>query len=239
MNLAGQTVVVIGASSGVGLETARKSATAGARVVAASRNADTLRKALNGVPGKVETLSVNASDEAELAHFFRQVGAFDHLVLTLSGGEGAGPFEGLDLQALRRGFDAKFWPQVGAAQCSLPHLRTNGSITFVTSISARIARPGTTGLAAINGAIESMVGGLARELAPRRVNAVAPGVIDSAWWDRVPAEAKASVFAEQRNTLPAGRVGTPSDVAHAIQYLMENDFTTGTVVACDGGLHLL
>ncbi|WP_296359137.1 SDR family oxidoreductase [Ramlibacter sp.] len=208
-------------------------------MVAASRNLDTLNEALRGVPGRVEARAVDAGDAADLARFFHAVGAFDHLVLTLSGGEGAGPFESLDLQALRRGFEAKSWPQLAAAQCSLPTLRAHGSITFITAISARIARPGTTGLAAINGALEAMVGGLARELAPRRVNAVSPGVVDTPWWDRMPADAKAAVFAEQRDTLPVGRVGRPDDVAHAIQYLMENGFTTGTVAACDGGLHLL
>ncbi|MES2939358.1 MAG: SDR family oxidoreductase [Pseudomonadota bacterium] len=239
MNLTEHTVVVIGASSGVGLETAKRAAAAGARVIAASRNADTLQAALRGLPGKLEAHAVDAGEAADLARFFRAVGAFDHLVLTLSGGEGAGPFESLDLQALRRGFEAKFWPQLAAAQCSLPFLRADGSITFVTAISARIARPGTTGLAAINGALEAMVGGLARELAPRRVNAVSPGVIDTPWWDRLPADAKAAMFAEQRDTLPVGRVGRPDDVAHAIQFLMGNAFTTGTVLACDGGLHLL
>jgi NAD(P)-dependent dehydrogenase (short-subunit alcohol dehydrogenase family) len=87
--------------------------------------------------------------------------------------------------------------------------------------------------------MEAMVGALARELAPRRVNAVSPGVIETPWWDRLPPGAKNAVFAEQRDTLPVGRVGQPQDVAHAIQYLMENDFTTGTVAACDGGLQLL
>jgi NAD(P)-dependent dehydrogenase (short-subunit alcohol dehydrogenase family) len=239
MNLSDQTVVVIGASSGVGLETIKRAAAAGARVVGASRNATSLEAALKGIEGNVEGRALDAADTAELARFFAGVGPFDHLVLTLSGGEGAGPFPELDLQALRRGFEAKFWPQLAAAQCSLGHLRPEGSITFVTAISARIARPGTSGLAAINGAMEAMVGALARELAPRRVNAVSPGVIETPWWDRLPPGAKNAVFAEQRDTLPVGRVGQPQDVAHAIQYLMENDFTTGTVAACDGGLQLL
>jgi NAD(P)-dependent dehydrogenase (short-subunit alcohol dehydrogenase family) len=118
-------------------------------------------------------------------------------------------------------------------------MRRDGSITFLTSISARMAHPGTAGLAAINGALEAMLGALARELAPTRINAVAPGVVDTAWWDRLPAAAKQRVFDEQARMLPVGRVGRADDVAQAVQFLAGNGFVTGTVLECDGGLHLL
>ncbi|HEX7689378.1 MAG TPA: SDR family oxidoreductase, partial [Burkholderiaceae bacterium] len=182
---------------------------------------------------------LDATDRAALDAFFRDTGPVDHLVLTLSGGEGAGEFARLDLQALRRGFEAKFWPQLETVQAALPALATAASITFVTAVSARIARPGTTGLAAINGALEAMVGGLARELAPRRVNAVSPGVIDTAWWSRAPAAVREAVFDEQSRTLPVGRVGRPEDVAQSVLFMATNGFTTGSIVECDGGLHLL
>ena len=105
---------------------------------------------------------------------FHRIGCFDHLVLAASGGAGAGRFESLDASALRRGFEAKFWTHWNAVQAALPHLAANGSITFITAASSRLANPGTSGLAAINGALERMVPTLARELAPRRVNAVSP-----------------------------------------------------------------
>ena len=94
------------------------------------------------------------------------------------------------------------------------------------------------GLGAINGALESMLGTLARELAPLRVNAVSPGVIDTAWWDKLPEAARTELFEQQARTLPVGRVGRPDDVAHAIRFLMENTFMTGSVIECDGGLRL-
>jgi NAD(P)-dependent dehydrogenase (short-subunit alcohol dehydrogenase family) len=84
-----------------------------------------------------------------------------------------------------------------------------------------------------------MIGTLALELAPTRVNAVSPGVIDTPWWDGLPAAVKGEVFDEQTRTLPAGRVGRPDDVARAVLFLAESDFVTGTVLVCDGGLHLL
>ncbi|MBU6492369.1 MAG: SDR family oxidoreductase [Burkholderiales bacterium] len=239
MDMSKQTVVVIGGSSGMGLATVKRLAGAGARVVAVGRDRRKLDSALAGLGERVSGVALDASDRAALERCFTQLGSIDHLVLTLSGGEGAGTFAELDLAALRRGFEAKFWPQVEAAQASLPILRRGGSITFLTAISARIANPGTAGLGAINGALEAMIGTLARELAPSRVNAVSPGVIDTAWWDRFPTEVKENLFRQQAQTLPAGRVGQADDVAHAVQFLIENTFMTGAVIECDGGLRLL
>jgi NAD(P)-dependent dehydrogenase (short-subunit alcohol dehydrogenase family) len=239
MKLENQTVVVVGGSSGIGLAVVRQAAAEGAHVIAAGRDEGRLAAALEGIDGRVSGVALDANDRAALDRLFAEHGPLDHLVLTLSGGEGAGPFETLGLDALRRGFEAKFWPQLQAAQAGLGKLRRGGSVTFVTAISARIARPGVAGLAAINGALEAMIGTLARELAPSRVNAVSPGVIDTPWWSGLPAEARAEVFDEQARTLPAGRVGQPDDVAHAVRFLMENGFVTGTVIECDGGLHLL
>ena len=112
------------------------------------------------------------------------------------------------------------------------------SITFVAAVSARMALPAISGLAAINGALESMVPPLASELAPLRVNAVSPGVIDTPWWDATPKEVKQSYFEQSAKTAPLGRVGAPEDVAKAIVSIAENSFITGTILEVDGGLHL-
>jgi NAD(P)-dependent dehydrogenase (short-subunit alcohol dehydrogenase family) len=234
-----ETAIVIGGSSGVGLASVRRLAARGLRVIAAGRDAAKLDKALADISGDVTGRAVDAADREALDAFFAGIGRFDHLVNTLSGGEGAGAFAGLDLAALRRGFEAKLWPHLEALQAALPHLAPGGSVTLVTAISARIANPGTSGLAGINGALESMIGALARELAPSRVNAVSPGVIDTPWWNDKPAEFKKGVFESQAATLPAGRVGKPDDVARIIDMLTANGFVTGTVIPCDGGLHLL
>ncbi len=239
MALEQQTVVVVGGSSGVGLETVRRLAATGARVIATGRDDGKLKAAIGGMGANVSGAAFDACDRGALDAFFEKTGPIDHLVLTLSGGEGAGEFVHLDLQSLRRGFEAKFWPQLEAAQAGARVLQKGGSITFVTAISARNALPGTAGLAAINGALEAMVGSLARELKPSRVNAVSPGLVDTPWWDRMPVALKDDLFRQQVETLPVGRVGRPQDVAHAIEFLIENGYTTGTVIECDGGLRLV
>ena len=239
MDLKSQTVVMIGGSSGIGLATAQRLAAAGARVIATGRDAKKLRNALADFGEQVVGEVFDGGDRSALDAFFGRIGRLDHLVLALSGGEGGGEFAKLDLQALRRGFEAKFWPQIEAAQASLLALRAGGSITFLTAISARMANPGTAGLGAINGAIESMIGALARELKPTRVNAVSPGVVDTPWWDQFPAEVRDGIFRQQAETLPAGRVGHAQDIAHAVQFLVENSFMTGAIIECDGGLRLL
>lgn len=232
-----QKIVIIGGSSGVGLATAIRLSLTGAKIVATGRD---LAKLLAATAGHaIETAAFDARERSVLDEFFGRTGLIDHLILALSGGQGAGSLAELDLQSLRAGFEEKFWPQIQAAQAGAPYLRAGGSITFITAISARIARPGIAGLGAINGAIEAMVGSLARELKPSRVNAVSPGVVDTPWWDRFPAGFKDDYFREQQAILPVGRVGRPDEVAHAVQFLVENGYVTGTVIECDGGLHLV
>jgi NAD(P)-dependent dehydrogenase (short-subunit alcohol dehydrogenase family) len=97
---------------------------------------------------------------------------------------------------------------------------------------------GPLGGHAINGAIEAAVPTLAKELAPTRVNAVSPGVIDTPWWDAMPKDFKDNAFKQTAEWLPVHRVGRPEDVAQAIVFLIHNGFVTGTVVEVDGGGHL-
>jgi NAD(P)-dependent dehydrogenase (short-subunit alcohol dehydrogenase family) len=165
---------------------------------------------------------------------FARLNRVGHLVIAASGGSGAGPFRSVETDALRRGFEAKFWVHWNTAQAAVAHLDPNGSITFVTAASSRLANPGTAGLAAINGALERMVPTLARELAPLRVNAVSPGVIDTPWWSDKPKE----MFEAFSRKAPLARAGRPDEVADAIAFLVRNAFVTGIVLDVDGGLHL-
>ncbi|MFF4492172.1 SDR family oxidoreductase [Streptomyces sp. NPDC001544] len=236
--LAGQRVVVMGGSSGIGEAAATAFAADGAEVVITGRDRERLDAAASRIGGKTSAYRLDAADRAAVDAFFDRSGPVDHLVLALSGAKGGGPFAELDLADLAAGFDGKFWPHLRVVQAALPRLRTDGSVTLVTAASARAAIPGTAGLAAINGALEAMVPPLAVELAPLRVNAVSPGVVDTPWWDATPAEQRKAVFEGLAATSPVGRVGRPEDIARAIHMLAVNTFVTGVVLDVTGGANL-
>ncbi|MQS11628.1 SDR family oxidoreductase [Streptomyces kaniharaensis] len=228
----------MGGSSGIGEAAAAAFAADGAEVVITGRSRERLDAAVARIGGKTTGAQLDAADAEAVAAFFAEGGALDHLVVAVSGAAGSGPFAQLDLAELATGFDAKFWPQVRVLQAALPHLRADGSVTLITAASARAAFPGTAGLAAINGALQAMVPPLAVELAPLRINAVSPGVIDTPWWDRVPTDQRKALFDGLAATTPAGRVGRAEDVARAIHMLAANTFVTGVVLDCTGGANL-
>lgn len=230
-----ESVVVVGGSSGIGEAVAAAFVARGAEVLIVGRDAaklDAARKRLAKVNAKV----ADARDPVQMKEVFGTKGTFDHLILSISAGKGGGPFRLLAMDDLRSGLEGKLLAYLSTLQAALPFLTQ--SVTFVSAASARAALPGTVGLAAINGAIESLVRPLAVELAPLRVNAVSPGVIDTPWWDAVPADMKQGMFDKAAKTLPAGRVGGPQDVASAIAWVATDGFVTGTVVDVSGGAAL-
>ena len=231
-----QHAVIIGGSSGIGLATAAALNDRGYAVTITGRNEEKLRDAAKTLGATVATAAFDGGKPDEVRNFFAHLGAFDHLVLCLSGGKGLGPFATLDLAEVRAGVDEKIWPQLSCAQAALPSIGKNGSITFVSAVSAQMAVPGIAGLAAINGMLLSVVPILAAELKPLRINAVAPGVIDTPWWDFLPEDRRRAVFSEYGAKTPAGRVGRPEEVAAGIASLVTNGFITGQVLTVDGGL---
>jgi NAD(P)-dependent dehydrogenase (short-subunit alcohol dehydrogenase family) len=234
--LTDQHVVVLGGTSGIGLATAEAAVATGARVTVTGRDRTRLDKAAAQLGDHAAAHQVDATDPAALRDFFTGLGSLDHLVLALSGSSGMGPFAALDLAQLRAGFEGKLFPHVAAAQAALPTLAETGSVTFISAVSARTAAPGAAGLAAINGAIEAMVPTLAVELAPRRVNAVSPGVVDTPWWSGMPEADRQALFQQYAERSPVRKVGRPTDVARAVLSVVDNDFMTGVVLEVDGGL---
>lgn len=230
--------VIVGGTSGIGLATARRLAADGYKVTVSGRSESKLTAAREALGGKADVLQFDATDPAQVREAFRAIGAFDHLVLALSGGRGFGPFATLDLGDVRGAFEAKVWPHLFCAQTALSTIRKDGSIVFVAAVSAQMAAPGTAGLAAVNGALLAAAPVLAAELRPLRVNAVAPGVIDTPWWDFMDDAQRREAHAAFAAKTPVGRVGTPDDVAKAIAFLIGDSFVTGHVLTCDGGLRL-
>lgn len=226
-------VIIAGGTSGIGLATAQLLAAAKAIVTVTGRNPEKLTAA---AAAGLKTAAVDSSNRSAAEAFFKAHGPIDHLIITVSGSKGAGNFADLPLDTLREGFDQKFWAQLNTIQAAIPYMNAGGSITLVTAISAIAQLPGVSGLAAINGALEQMVPILAKELKPVRINAVSPGVVDTAWWDFLPQAAKAETFAQFSQQIAVGRVAQPEEIAQAILFVAGNGYMTGKVVGIDGGL---
>ena len=236
--MSSQHVVIVGGSSGIGLATAAHLLEKGYRVTITGRDEAKLQTALQSLEGDVTATAMDAADFTGLTKAFQTIGPFDHLVLALGGGNGAGPFATVDLADVRKGFEQKTMAHFACAQACLPHLSKQGSITFVSAVSAQAAMPGTAGLGAINAAIAALGPILAVELKPIRVNCVSPGVVDTPWWDFLSADQKEPTFAGFAARTPVGRVGRPQEIAEAIAFLIGNGFTSGHTLICDGGIRL-
>lgn len=231
-------VVIAGGTSGIGLATAALLAKEGNEVFITGRNEQKLQQALATLPASARGQAVDSTDIPTLKTMMAATGSIDHLVLALSGGKGAGLFKDLDLAQLREGFEEKFFPQLQTLQAALPYIVAGGSITFISAVSGHARMPGIAGLAAINGALEVIVPILAKELQPIRVNAVSPGIIDTPWWDFMPADRRRETFRQYAQSTPAGRIGQPEDIARMVALLIGNTFITGQVMTVDGGLGL-
>jgi NAD(P)-dependent dehydrogenase (short-subunit alcohol dehydrogenase family) len=233
-----RTALVVGGTSGIGLATARQLAAAGTRVHVAARDKTRL-DALVGTDPALTGHQADGGDRDAMGGLAAAIGPVDWLIVTLSGREGAGPIADLDLDMLRRAFEAKLWPHLTTIQAVLPHLAPDGSITLLGAISAQAGMPGTAGLAAINAAVEALVRPLAAELAPVRVNAVSPGFVDTPWWSGVPEQARREYFAQAAAALPARHIATADDIAAAVVLAAVNPNLTGTVISTDGGARLV
>lgn len=231
-------VAIIGGSAGIGLATAQLLCARRARVTIGGRDEVRLATARESLSPDCRAVAVDAVDVDSLRRFFDEAGPIDDLVVTVTRRGGAGPASAFADHDLIGAFAGKSVAHLQALALGLPTLADHGSVTFVTAGSAQSALPGTAALAAVNGALEAAVRPLARELAPRRVNAVSPGVIETGWWDEVPEAERRATFATFAERTPVGRIGTADDVAEAIAALVENGFITGVVLPCDGGLRL-
>ncbi|QMU70824.1 SDR family oxidoreductase [Streptacidiphilus sp. P02-A3a] len=242
-----ERVVVIGGTSGIGLATAELLLARGYQVVVAGRDPQRLESALKrlnegaaegAAEGAVSGLTLDAADEEQLAGFFAQVGPFDHLVITLTANGGVTALTELTAAELRRHSEGKLIPHLLTVKAALGTLRADGSVTLLGAVSSQLSAPGLVVLGSSNAAVETAARILAAELAPRRVNAVSPGIIDTPWWDWVPSEARAGALSSSTATTAIGRPGRPEEVAHAVAFLVENTFTTGVVLPVDGGARL-
>jgi NAD(P)-dependent dehydrogenase (short-subunit alcohol dehydrogenase family) len=231
-------VVIIGGASGIGLAAAEILLGDEFRVTICGRDPQRLASAGRRLRNEAGTVAVDAADPSAVAALFGGLGRFDHLVLAFGSNKGLGPFSTIDAKEVQLSFTQKVFPQFACAQAAQKYLNPKGSLTFLSAVSAFGAMPGAAGIGAANAAIAALVPTLARELQPLRVNAVAPGVTDTPWWDWCAPEQKSALFADFAGKTPVGRVGTSVEIGQAIVFLITNGFMTGQTIVCDGGIRL-
>jgi NAD(P)-dependent dehydrogenase (short-subunit alcohol dehydrogenase family) len=228
-------IVIVGGTSGIGLATARRLALAGAVVTIASRRAESVDQALGQLPAGVVGRAVDASSTEALAGLFDEVGEFDHFVYTAGENLVGRPLAEYSVAYARDFFGLRVFHALDAVRLAVPHLSDSGSITLTSGTAAFKGGPGWTLGTATSGAIVSVARSLAVELAPLRVNVVAPGVVRSPLWDQMSAADRDGMYAALSDSLPLGRVAEADDIAKAFVALMDQDYVTGTVSLVDGG----
>jgi len=228
--LQNKRVVVLGGSSGIGLEVAKQAASQGASVVIASSNPERVQKAVASIDGEAQGQAIDVSDERAVATFFSKLGAFDHLVFTAGDSLHLHDLAATDLQQARHAFELRYWAALAAVKYGSPHIRKEGSIVLTTGIAGQRPRKGWVIAASVCGTIEALTRALAVELAPIRVNAVSPGVVRTNLWQNMGAAERERLYESVAKSLPVGRVGEAHEIAQAYLFLMQEGFGTGQTV---------
>jgi NAD(P)-dependent dehydrogenase (short-subunit alcohol dehydrogenase family) len=227
-----KTVVVVGRGTGIARAVALLAQSEGARVVVAGRDRAKLAGAYNG--SDVTAEAVDVTDDESIAALAQRVGAVDHVVSTASA-RARGKLRDLDRQKLQLSFDTKVIGPAMLAKYFAPQIKPGGSFVLFSGVHAFKLNVGYLGVGITNGAVDFLARWLAVELAPTRVNAISPGVIDTGAWDSLGDDGKRDYFKHIADSNPARRIGTPDDIAGAALFAMTNTFMTGMTLKVDGG----
>ncbi|MEV4134123.1 SDR family oxidoreductase [Dactylosporangium sp. NPDC049742] len=232
--LADQTVVVIGGSAGIGLETARRARAEGAEIVLTGRSADRLAQAAGDV-GAQRTAVFDATDTTLLATFFQDLPTtIDHVMVT-AGGPHYGPLLEMDAAQVREAISGHAVLAVEVARHAAGRVRPGGTLLLMGGTGARRVRPALGIASAAGAALPPLVAALALELAPVRVNLIAAGFVDTPLSASLLGDRLDERRDELRATLPIGRVVGPGDVAALAVHIMTNTALTGATYDIDGG----
>lgn len=236
--LQGRTVVIFGGTSGIGLSAAVQAKAAGAEVIVIGSDRDRAQRAAaeNGLDGW-RAADVTRSDTIHEA--LANIPHVDHLVL-LAGSFVVGKVMEAELGHLRRAFDERIWASVHAIRALGDRLAPDGSVTFISgSLADRPNAHGTAVLAAASAAMEALARGLALELAPRRVNTLSPGPIETPLLSKALGEGRDAAVTAMKQALPLHRLGTAEEAGAAAVFLMTNGWMNGATLNVDGGARLI
>ena len=235
--LAGQTVVVIGGTSGIGLETARRARAEGADVILTARDTDRLERVGRELGARVAAF--DATDFERLARFFRELpSSIDHVLVTGPGPYYA-PLAEFDFEKARHDVEAHLLMPIQVAKAGAKKVRPGGTLLFVGGTGGRRTAPGLALISALTAAGPALAKNLALELAPVRVNLIAAGFVDTLLSATLLGSQIDARREQLRSTLPIGRVVGPADIAALAVHLMTNTAVTGATYDIDGGQQLV
>jgi NAD(P)-dependent dehydrogenase (short-subunit alcohol dehydrogenase family) len=235
--LLGQTVLVIGGSSGIGLETARLARAEGAAVILTARDPDRLHRV--GLELGASIAAFDATDFDRLGRFLDALAApIDHLLVTGPGPYYA-PLADFDLDAARRDLEARLLLPLEVARHAVGKVRPGGTLLFMGGVGGRRTAVGLALISALTAALPALTRNLALELAPIRVNLLAAGFVDTPLSAALLGDQLEARRHQLRSSLPIGRVVSPEDVAALAVHLMANTALTGATFDIDGGQQLV
>jgi NAD(P)-dependent dehydrogenase (short-subunit alcohol dehydrogenase family) len=238
MSLKNARVLVIGGTSGIGLGVASAAAERGAVPIVVSRRQSSVDRALSQLPENARGAVVDLTDLSALERVAGDIGDIEHLVFTAGEPLELAPLAGLTPEVITGFFQTRFVGALTAVRVFGPHITPSGSITLTSGTAAE--QPGFGALpVSICGAMNALTKALAFELAPIRVNAVAPGVVRTPLWDALSAPDRQAMYDQSAQQIPLGRIGEVGDTARAYVYCMEQEFGTGVVLTVDGGTTLV
>ena len=237
-NLAGQTVVVIGGTAGIGLETARLARAEGADVILTARDPDRLARVVAEL-GARGSSAFDATDFERLGRFFEELPApIDHVLVTGPGPYYA-PLAELDVAKARRDVESHLLLPIQVARAAAHKVRPGGSLVFMGGTGGRRTAPGFALISPLTAAGPALTKVLALEIAPVRVNLIAAGFVDTPLSAAILGPELEARREQLRKTLPIRRVVGPADVAALAVHLMLNTALTGATFDIDGGQQLV
>jgi NAD(P)-dependent dehydrogenase (short-subunit alcohol dehydrogenase family) len=227
-----KTILVVGRCSGIARAVALLARSEGGRVIVAGRDRAKLVNSYDDDGISAETLDI--TDDESIAALADTLGRVDHVVSTASA-RARGKLADLQRQNLLQSFDTKVIGPTVLAKHFVSQINPGGSFVLFAGVHAFKHNVGYLGVGITNGAVDFLTRWLAVELAPIRVNAISPGVIDTGAWDAMGADGKRDYFEHIAAHNPTGRIGTPDDIAAAVLFAMTNTFMTGMTLKVDGG----
>jgi NAD(P)-dependent dehydrogenase (short-subunit alcohol dehydrogenase family) len=236
--LLGQTVIVIGGSAGIGLETARRARAEGAKLILTGRNPETLQRAASELEA-LSTAAFDATDAASLELFFRDLPAtIDHVMVT-AGQPHYGRLLDMDFEQARIALDTHLLQMLEVARNAAHKVRPGGTLLFMGGTGGRRQGIGMGMVPTVTAALPALTASIALELAPVRVNLIAAGFVDTPLSASLLGDELENRRNHLRATLPIRRVVGPADVAALAVHIMVNTALTGATYDIDGGQQLV